>query len=136
MVANFSKKQKGRFSDEKPLPKILGSLFLVAAMALILLDFNIIGKKEKLEAKNDSYGKQVAEMKQRNEKLKEEIANSGDPDYIEKVSREEFNMQKPGENVVVFVKQETDEEKLGEQKKRNPWAGWLSQSWQWIKSRF
>jgi cell division protein DivIC len=135
MIMNFSKKRKGEILTDKFLLKIGGVLLFTVVIVLIVADYRIYQKRQGLIKQIEEYNKQINEIKQKNANLKEQITQSNNDDYIEKVAREELNLQKPGESVVSFIMPEKKIENQ-EQKLSNTWFGWLSQSWSWIKSRF
>lgn len=116
-----------------------GIFVLIIVAAMLFADFKIYQRRQNLISQIDAYNKQIEEIKKRNESLKEQISKSDDKDYIEKIAREELDMQKEGEMVVSFVMPE--QKSLEEQKTEsffsaNFWFGWLGQSWNWLKSRF
>jgi cell division protein DivIC len=134
MVADFNKKQKGK---SQFLFKAGAIALVIIFIALLFADFKIHQKKQQLVSQIDSYQKQIEEIKNRNETLKQEIENADNPEYIEKVAREQQNMQKPGENVVTFVSDKQEQKQ--EQKPKDFWTnftGWLSGAENWIKNKF
>jgi cell division protein DivIC len=139
MVSNLNKKQNREFSPEKFFLKIGGILFLVVAVVLIFVNFQMLRKKQQLTLQIEDYTKQIEELENRNKTLKEEIINSDNPDYIEKIAREESDMQKPGEKVVSFIEQNSQQKEAQNQENiwnSNFWFGWIGQSWNWIKGKF
>jgi cell division protein DivIC len=139
MVSNLNKKQKREFSPERFFLKIGGILFLIIAVVLIFINFQMFKKKQQLAFQIEDYKKQIGELESRSEILKEEIINSDNPDYIEKIAREESDMQKPGEKVVSFVEQNPQQKEAQTQENlwnSNFWFSWIGQSWNWIKGKF
>jgi len=114
MVSDFNKKQKGRFWDKGFLWKIAGIFILGISAWFIFQDIKIYFGKKDFSVQLKSYSKQIEEIKKSNENLKERIENSDNPDYIEKVARDEINLQKPGEKVISFI--ETGKKENTEQK--------------------
>jgi len=138
MVADFKKEQKGNFFSSDFLFKTLGITLIIMSALLIFADFRIYQKKRHLEREVLNYKNQIEQIQKRNKTLKEEIANYDNSDYIEKIAREEQNMQKPGEKVVSFVWPK-DQQKTENQKIENfglNFTGWLSECWSWLKSKF
>ncbi len=134
----FEKKQKGRWLAKNSYYFLAGIVFLIVAAALIFVDFKIYQKKTAYLSQIDYYQKQIQEIEAENEKLKQGIENSDDINYIEKVAREELDMQKPGEKVVGFV---MPEQKTQAQAPKDFWisnflGSWLSGVWQWLKNKF
>lgn len=136
MVSDFNKKQKREFSANKLLVISGAILFLVIALLLFFANFKIYLKKQELIKEVNSYKKQIEEIQKKNKTLEEGIVKADDKDYIEKIAREELDMQKEGENVVAFVMPEnsaTQEKKTESFWSINYWFGWLGQLWNWIK---
>lgn len=67
------------------------------------IDWGLHQKQEELHQNSERYQQQVKELEASNADLKDKIANYENPEYIEKVAREEANMAKPGERVVSFI---------------------------------
>jgi|GEM_PF-728795 len=139
MVSNLNKKQKREFSPQKFFLKIGGILFLIIAVVLIFVNFQMFKKKQQLALQIEDYKKQIEELESRGKILKEEIINSDNPDYIEKIAREESDMQKPGEKVVSFVEQNPQQKEVQTQEdlwNSNFWFSWIGQSWNWLLDKF
>ncbi len=83
-------------------------------------------RKERLLSQAQGTKNKIQETQQKNEDLKEIIAHQDDSGYIEKIAREELNLQKPGEKVVSFVLTEnaTKEDTKKENLLQN-WLGWV-----------
>jgi cell division protein FtsB len=133
MVADFSKKQNRGLGKNK-IFSILGLvLFLAICGFLIAADIKVFNKKQELSLQLESLKKEIQKIETSNEKLKQGIANSENNDYIEKVAREELDLQKPGEKVISFVvpKGQNPENKNNFTASKN-WLGWISGTWQWL----
>ena len=101
---------------------------------MVFEDFKIYKRKQELTAQIALYQKQIQDMKNSSQKLKEEIANANSTDYLEKLGYEQFGETKPGETEYMFVKTPKKVETVAP--KSNSWFGWLGQSWNWLKSKF
>ncbi len=132
MITDYKKKQK-RGPGNKKFYFIAGGMVLaVSSGLLIFADINVYKDKKKLDVQISEYKNQIDEIKKKNQALEQRIAESSNDDYIEKVAREELNLQKPGEKVVAFVMEEQPFNKESPQKNFfNPktWVGWISQIW-------
>jgi len=135
---DFKEKRKSEVSLKNFFIRSGAFLILVIFIILIIADIKIYKKRKELESDVLRYEQQIQLLKQKNTDLQKDISNSDNSDYIEKVAREEQNMQKPGEKVVSFIMPE--ETKQAEASKNvwdiKNWFGWLSGSWNWIKGFF
>lgn len=129
MVADFNKKRNTESSGNKILFQAVGTLVLIILVILIIADFRIYQKKKELISQISSYQKQIADIKKNSQTLKDEIANSDNPNYLEKIAYEQ-GMVKAGEKEIIFVAPSATP-KPGV-KTENFWAAALS----WIKSKF
>lgn len=139
MVMDFNKKRKRELSQDKFLLKAGGIVLIIIVLALFVVDFRIYKKRQSLLNQIDAYNKQIDEIKQRNVSLKEQITQSDNNDYIEKVGREELNLQKQGEKVVGFIMPEQKPQSQSIKESfwsTSIWFGWIGQSWSWIRSKF
>lgn len=136
MVSNFSKKGNKDFPIKKFWLQAGAIFFVMAIIALAIADFKIYQKKQELISKVESYKKKIEDIKESNQALQEEIGNSDNPEYLEKIAYEQ-GMVKKGEKAVVFLAPEQKIETLENKKSFwNNFTGWLSMSWGWIKSKF
>lgn len=140
MLANFNKKQKRVFSKKKLYFIAGGFFFLIASVFLILADIKIYKEKQKLNVQLLNYKKQIEEIEKKNKALQEGIAEAGNNNYIEKIAREQLDLQKQGEKVVTFIMPQQKPQVQKEEQQNflnfNALTGWLSQSWNWLKARF
>ena len=139
MIANFNKKQKGEFFTKNLLFKTVGVIFLVIIFVLFVADFKIYQKKRELNLQIENYKKQIEDIKNSNKTIKEEIANSDNIDYLEKLGYEQFDQTRPGETEYMFVKSPKKAEVTPSSANfwdKKMWTGWLSGALEWIKSKF
>lgn len=132
MITDYKKKQKKGRGNEKFYFIGGGIVLAISSALLIFADINVYKDKKKLDVQISEYKKQTEEIKKKNQALEQRIAESTNDDYIEKVAREELNLQKPGEKVVAFVAPgPLPEEEAPQQNFFNVknWAGWISQIW-------
>ena len=132
MITKFKKTRKNRLS----ISTFFITLVLIITLGVIgfLLVSNIKISKKRTELNNQiaAIEKQIDEAQNKNENLKEGIAKVEDEEYIEKVAREELNLQKQGEKVVAFILPQDQADKKDFWHPQNWWQ-WIKQ---WIKSRF
>ena len=133
MVTNYKKKQKRNpFLDFLLL--LGGVAILIVIIFLIVANLRMYERKERLLSQSESIQNKIQETEQENIELKENIAHQDEGVYVEKIAREELNLQKEGETVVSFVMAENQESK--EPKKQNLWQAWLGGALEWIKNKF
>ncbi len=106
-MSNFLKKLKSNWQYYiKPLAALA---LLGISIWLLVINAKLYKKQKELSKERKEYTQEIQGIQKENDNLKEKIANYDDTDYIEKVAREENNMQKPGETVVSFVVPDTKE---------------------------
>jgi cell division protein FtsB len=86
---------------------------------------NALNSSQRLDEETNK----VTKLTQKNNQLKKELALSQSPDAIEKVARDELNLGKPGETVVVIpdelISKVIEESKPKIEPKLPNWQGWL-----------
>lgn len=138
MVSHFKKKQNRGIAKNNFFIKIFGVLILIVFLWLAYANFKIYKTKQKLVSQLNDYKSQIEEIEERNKNLEEGIANSENKEYIEKVAREEFGMQQPGEKVVSFILPEQNNGEFSEPSKKNPFnylLDWIGGLWQTIRGK-
>ena len=132
MIANFKKK---RNSTRSWLLTIGGVLVLAIVGVLLFADIHVYRKRAQLNTQIEDLQKKVQALKEKNSNLKEGIDKSDDADYIEKVAREELDLQRNGETVVSFIPPKTNDQKEVIESKNSwqLWLGWIGGSWEWIR---
>ena len=139
MVADFNKKQKTSLPSNKIAFQAAGVIFLIIIVALFVADIKIYQKKKELALQIENYKKQIEDIKKSSQTLKDEIANSNNQDYIEKIAYEQLGEQKPGENEVIFITPPKKADVAVQPENfwsTKAWSAWFSGAWQWIKNRF
>lgn len=136
MIADFRKKQKKTSLPNRIFLKLAVTLFL---LLLILLAFTNIGnyrKRNNLISQIKTMEEKISGIKAENDRIGQNIQKISDDNYVEKIAREELDLQKPGEKVYSFVRtaeQQGNEEQV---KPASGWLGWISGAWNWLKNRF
>jgi cell division protein FtsB len=133
---DFKKKQKSEFILKAFFIRVGAFLIFAFAGILIISDIKIYIQGKSLKQEVAKYENQLTQLKEQNKKLEEKIANSDNPDYIEKVAREEQDMQKEGETAVSFVFPENNNSKNAAASGEFENLGWLASFTNWIKGLF
>ena len=89
------------------LSVVIVILSLVAVGFLVKTNVKINRKRAELLSRIESLTAEIQIAEQKNQELKSKISQSESSDYLEKVAREQLNMKKPGEEIVVITKEET-----------------------------
>ena len=137
MLSDFNKKGNKDHSNDKLLFQAIGIAFLVIVVLLFFVDLKIYQKKQKLKSQIYTYQNKILDLEKSNQTLKNEIANADNKDYLEKIAYEQLGQAKPGETVYSFVT--SDEKPKENQQQKSFWELWLGQisnSFNWIKSKF
>lgn len=134
MVSEFKKKQKSKIPHEKIMLIFGMVLSLVILYFLIYANIKINQKKQELKLQLENLKQQTQELENSNNTLQEGIQNVSNPNYIEKIAREQLGLQKDSENTTVFLipKSENNETKNTNTDK----DGWFANLWQSIKTFF
>ncbi len=118
MVAEYKKNAKHSLQT-------IFSLSFIGVLALIILVFLLVSnsklgqRKEDLNSRISSLSSEIQDLERENQELKAGISQISQDSYLEKKAREQFNLKKPGEEVVAFIKEEGMEEEKEE--KENFW---------------
>ncbi len=137
MISNFKKNKK-----ENLLKYFLlylgGILILFIVVFLIIANIKIYHKRKEFLSQVENLKNQVKDIQNKNNNLKQGILKADDNQYIEKVAREELDLQKKGEKTVSFIMPQIPKKKVNNEQQNivQVWLGWLGNSWNWIKSNF
>jgi cell division protein FtsB len=136
MVADFNKKGNREFFSNKIMFQTIGIIFLVVIVILISIDFRMYQKKRELISKINDYQKQIEDIKKSNQTLKDEINNSDNIDYLEKIAYEQLGEARPGETVYSFVMPKEKPKTTAETKSFwDNFTGWISGKVGWISGQ-
>ncbi len=128
MLSNFRKNKKTLLALNLFLKL---SLFFVLGLItfLIIANTNIYFKRKQLMNQVQSLQSKINQIKSQNETLEVQIENSDNGQYIEKVAREELDLQKPGEKVYSFIRESGQEKQENSDSKSflQNWFGWLTE---------
>ena len=97
----------------------IGVLALAILIFLFTSNLKLSERKTELDSQILSLDKELQILERENQELKAGISQISQDSYLEKKAREQFNLKKPGETVVAFVKE--DDKKEEEEKKENFW---------------
>jgi len=124
MVSKFKKKGKARRFINIFFSVLVGALFLATIAFLVYTDIKINKKRADLTGRIDSLKTQINDLENKNNDLRQKTSETGAKEYLEEVARDQLGLKKPGEEAVVIKQENTEENKITEEKK-----GW----WDWLK---
>jgi cell division protein FtsB len=118
MIPNFKKNKRAKSESKESLffSVILTIIFFVVIGFLVVSNIKISQKKNALNARIEVLRQEVQELQQKKHKLESQISQTDMESYLEEQARERFNLKKPGEEVVAFTKQKSEERDQQEQK--------------------
>ncbi len=118
MVTEYRKNAKYSLQTIFSL-SFIGLLALTILIFLLVSNSKLSQRKENLNSRINSLNSEIQALEKENQELKAGISQISQDSYLEKKAREQFNLKKPGEEVVAFIKEEGDEEEKEE--KENFW---------------
>lgn len=102
MVTDFKNKKKR--NPSKQIFLVLGGIVISIFFVLLIIEsIGLHQKKIELAKQVDNLESKILDIKNKNEELKQGFARGDNEEYIEKVAREELDLQKPGEKVFSFI---------------------------------
>ena len=115
MIAKFSRFRKKKTSSLFLI--ILTGFSVVAAVVfLIILNLRINQERAKLQSEIENLAGELQKSQLEREELLSKISKAQSEDYLEKIARQDLNLQKEGEKVVAFVIEEKAKEEEEEEK--------------------
>lgn len=137
MIADFRKKQKNQ--PAKQLLLLAGAIMLTVFLVLLIVDsVRLYKKRLALALAVNNLQQKIKDLQDKNNDIKEAMARENDDAYIEKVAREELDLQQPGEKVFSFIVPEAPPAPAPEKPKGmfSRFPNFLENLWLKIKSIF
>lgn len=133
MIADLKSKRK--YNPWKGLLILAGGIIIFIILCLLVLDsVKIYKKRMELASQIQNLENKMQDIKNKNEELQQGALQVNDNQYIEKVAREELDLQKPGEKVFSFIMPQTENE--GGDTAKNKLQHWLGSFLNWLKYFF
>ena len=89
-------------SKKRPSGRLTAIILLALFLGIGIQFLNMYGKLQEAKAEEAVYAAQLADLQETNQRLAEDIANSQDPELIEKVARDDLGMADVGEKIFRF----------------------------------
>lgn len=120
MIPNLLKKERREKGN------ILFSVLLLL-FGVVLIWFLISGniklskKRAELLLQIDQLKEKVNQIKEKKEEVEENITQKNNKEFLEEIARDQLNLKKPGEKVVVVQKEESENKEENEERKKSLW---------------
>lgn len=136
-MAHSFKKNKGDSVFYKLLFKFGAVLIIIVAIFLVIADARVYRKKQQLNLQIESLKNKIQDLEDKNNNFKQGISNADSNQYMEKVAREELDLQKPGEKVVSFVVTQKEPSQNSNEQKNflQVWLANVNNFWNWITGK-
>lgn len=123
------------FQEKRKLRKIIFSRKVLVLLAfisafLIFSTAKVYIKSRNAVSKNEEVKNEVADLEQRKFDLQKEISRLQSESGAEAEVRKKFNVQKPGEETLVIVEKNNENDKINQGES----SGFFTKIWQWIKN--
>jgi cell division protein FtsB len=112
-----TKKKTGEVVESRLASWSVRFIVLVIAGILLFSNLQMNQRRRQLMLKIDELNQEISAAEKRNKELEAGIAQTVDEGYLEKEARDEFQMKKPGESVVVVSPPENSQDNLSEKSK-------------------
>jgi cell division protein FtsB len=103
------------------MKNIWTKLFIAALFFYVLFSVGrVLFQSYQINSEIESLQNEISQLKKSNQEYREKILYYQSPSYREKIARERFGMQKPGEEVMVILPEEKPKTTEQEQKDNLP----------------
>ncbi len=103
MIAKKRRKKNREFFTKPILPLIFSLIFLVIGGLLIYSNFKVAKRRQELNLKIKELNEEISVLEEQNKEFQKGLEFGLNEASLEKQARESFQLQKPGEKVVVVV---------------------------------
>jgi len=123
-----TKKKNFKSDKERLFLKIfIGILALVLLVLLGFSNYKLKGRRKQLNSQVSDLKQQIQELEEKKKQLEPMVTEDSNGEYLEEIARDQLNLRKPGEKVVIVKKEEAEQE----EPELQPEKGW----WQKIIER-
>ena len=126
------------FQEKRKIRSFFYSKKMVILLLLVtaLLSFSTIKvylKSRNALSKNEEAKKELADLEKRKAELEKDVSRLNTASGLEEEIRKNFNVQKPGEKVLVIVDKNAENVKI---ETGNNLSDFFSKIWGWVKEKF
>ena len=101
-MAGEAKKSVPVKRKKRPSGKLTAIILLALFLGIGIQFLNMYGKLQEAREEEAVYAARLEELQETNQRLTEDIANSQDPELIERVAREDLGMARADEKIFRF----------------------------------
>ena len=91
--------------------------FIIIIGFLVVSNIKLSERRDQIGLQTQILKNEIQILEQEKEKLQAQVSQTKLESYLEKEARERFNLKKPGEQVVTFVKEKSEQKQETEQEK-------------------
>ncbi|MDP2910683.1 MAG: cell division protein FtsL [bacterium] len=126
MIAKFKKKKKDKPFKNKIFSAFLIFLVLFIIVFIVFTNWKINKKRNELSERILILKQDVQILEEKNKELEEKKSETESEDFLEKVARDQLELKKPGEEVVVIQKEFSSAEASEDKEKKTWWEKFKS----------
>ncbi|MFH1036952.1 MAG: septum formation initiator family protein [Patescibacteria group bacterium] len=108
--------KKGKKNQTPLWTAVMVLLILAVTGFLVYTNWRIRERRSSLSERIESLQKEIQDLQEKNSELKEGIDQSQSQEYLEQMARENLDLKKPGEDVIVVKMPSTTTEENTEEK--------------------
>lgn len=122
----IAKRHKKRKSYQKILLSLFSIIFISGVVGFLFYSsWKTYQQRRELDLRAESLKSEIEALQEKKNELEIMSLQFGKEEYLEKVAREQFNLQKPGEQVVTILPPEEEEKEEKPEEKKSFWQGIL-----------
>ena len=123
MIAKDKKNKKRSFLKNVFFPTIAVIFSIFIIIFLSANDLLVTKERSALSLKINKLKARISQAKERNDELKNKISQAKSQENLEEIARDQLNLKKPGEEVVVIKKEDKEMEMRGKSEEKKTWWG-------------
>ncbi len=135
MVAKFRRNRKRNIKSGIFFSVLFGALLLIIIGFLVFTNIRINNRRTKLISQIEFLEKEIQVVEGKKQEMEAKISQAGSKEFLEKIARDQLDMKKPGEEVVVAKIEENPPTggSPADKEEKDFWnpQGW----WEWIKNK-
>ncbi|HHE76669.1 MAG TPA: septum formation initiator family protein [Candidatus Parcubacteria bacterium] len=121
MITKIKKNRRGYSGQNLFFSVIIAVFISLTIFFLIVNNIKVARQRAELRSKIEEVKAKIEQSKQEKQELEKIISQSENKETIEKIAREQLNLKKPGEGVIVVKKSEKKSDRANEEDNRSFW---------------